>query len=53
MGACKVCAFEDFPTRSVEPDGRNIVKDYLKCRGWQQTAGNWRYIEVLRGYSSS
>ena len=43
------CAFEDFPTQSVEPDGRNIVEDYLKCRGWKQTAGNWRYIEALRG----
>src|SRR5689334_7141022 len=27
------CAFEDFLTRDCEPDGRNIVDDYLKRRG--------------------
>ena len=42
------CAFEDFLTQSVEPDGRNIVEDYLKRRGWKESAGNRRYIEALR-----
>ena len=30
------CAFEDFLTRALEPDGRNIVDDYLKRRGWKR-----------------
>ncbi|WP_201842647.1 hypothetical protein [Microvirga zambiensis] len=42
------CAFEDFLTQAVEPDGRNIVDDYLKRRGWKESAGNRRYIEALR-----
>jgi hypothetical protein len=42
------CAFEDFLTQSVEPDGRNIVEDYLKRRGWKESAGNRRYMEALR-----
>ena len=42
------CAFEDFLTQSLEPDGRNIVEDYLKRRGWKESAGNRRYIEGLR-----
>jgi len=42
------CAFEDFLTQAVEPDGRNIVEDYLKRRGWKESAGNRRYIEALR-----
>jgi hypothetical protein len=43
------CAFEDFLTHSLEPDGRNIVEDYLKRRGWKESAGNRRYMEALRG----
>lgn len=42
------CAFEDFLTQSLEPDGRNIVEDYLKRRGWKESAGNRRYMEALR-----
>jgi hypothetical protein len=42
------CAFEDFLTQAVEPDGRNIVEDYLKRRGWKESAGNRRYMEALR-----
>jgi len=42
------CAFEDFLTQAVEPDGRNMVDDYLKRRGWKESAGNRRYIEALR-----
>jgi hypothetical protein len=42
------CAFEDFLTHSVEPDGRNVVEDYLKRRGWKESAGNRRYMEALR-----
>jgi len=43
------CAFEDFLTRTLEPDGRNIVDDYLKRRGWKETAPNRRYMQALRG----
>jgi hypothetical protein len=42
------CAFEDFLTQSLEPDGRNIVEDYLKRRGWKESAGSRRYMEALR-----
>jgi hypothetical protein len=42
------CAFEDFLTQAIEPDGRNIVEDYLKRRGWKESAGNRRYMEALR-----
>ena len=41
--------FEDFLTQSLEPDGRNIVENYLKRRSWKESAGNRRYIEALRG----
>jgi hypothetical protein len=43
------CAFEDFLSQSLDPDGRNIVEDYLKRRGWKESAGNRRYMEALRG----
>ena len=43
------CAFEDFLTRTLEPDGRNIVDDYLKRRGWKEPVANKRYMQALRG----
>ena len=42
------CAFEDFLTRDCEPDGRNIVDDYLKRRGWKEPVANRRYMAALR-----
>ena len=33
------CAFEDFLTREYD-DNRNIVDDYLKRRGWKESATN-------------
>lgn len=42
------CAFEDFCT-TVWEDGSNIATDYLKRRGWKETAINRAYIEALRG----
>ena len=33
------CAFEDFLTKDVDGTG-NIVDDYLKRRGWKESAGN-------------
>ncbi|MGB7098570.1 MAG: hypothetical protein WBD95_07355 [Xanthobacteraceae bacterium] len=41
------CIFEDFLTRSLD-DGRNIVDDYLKRRGWKESASNKAYITALR-----
>ena len=42
------CAFEDLLTRDVEPDGRNLVEDYLKRRGWNETGPNKLYMRALR-----
>ncbi len=42
------CAFEDLLTREVEPDGRNLVEDYLKRRGWNEAGPNKLYMRVLR-----
>ena len=40
--------FEDFLSRSLPPDGRNIVEDYLKRRGWRETAPGRSYLKKLR-----
>ncbi|MDH3582434.1 MAG: hypothetical protein OEM91_17645, partial [Hyphomicrobiales bacterium] len=41
------CAFEDFLTKEVE-DAGNIVDDYLKRRGWKESAGNKAYMSGLK-----
>jgi hypothetical protein len=41
------CAFEDFLTRERN-DGRTIVDDYLKRRGWKEPVPARRYMEALR-----
>ncbi len=41
------CAFEDFLTEETE-DGSNIVDDYLKRRGWKESASNRAYMQALR-----
>ena len=41
------CAFEDCCTVTWE-DGSNLASDYLKRRGWKETAINRAYIEALR-----
>jgi hypothetical protein len=46
------CAFEDFLTREVEGAG-NIVDDYLKRRGWKETAMNKAYMAALRSSAMS
>ncbi|MBI2717197.1 MAG: hypothetical protein HYX36_00310 [Rhizobiales bacterium] len=40
------CAFEDFV--SSGPDDANIAVDYLKRRGWKESAGTRAYIDALR-----
>ncbi|WP_243907868.1 hypothetical protein [Methylobacterium sp. J-070] len=42
------CAFEDFLTRTVEPDDVNLVDAYLKRRSWKEPVANRRYMEALR-----
>ena len=41
------CVFEDFLARDLD-DGRNIVDDYLKRRGWKESASNKAYMTALR-----
>ncbi|MDE2133265.1 MAG: hypothetical protein KGJ49_01545 [Alphaproteobacteria bacterium] len=41
------CVFEDFLTRELE-DGSNVVDDYLKRRGWNESVPNKRYMMALR-----
>jgi len=41
------CAFEDFLTREGA-DGHNVVDDYLKRRGWKESASARAYISALR-----
>jgi hypothetical protein len=42
------CAFEDFLTRSVAPEGRNLVDTYLKRRGWNEGVRAKTYMKALR-----
>ena len=41
------CAFEDFLTQEID-HGSNIVDDYLKRRGWKESASNRAYMQALR-----
>jgi len=41
------CVFEDLLARDLD-DGRNIVDDYLKRRGWKESASNRAYMTALR-----
>ena len=47
MSTVWACAFEDLLTREFE-DGSNIVDEYLKRRGWKETAAFRAYIGALR-----
>lgn len=39
---------EDFATWPRRTDGQTVVDDYLKRRGWKETATNRRLLEALR-----
>jgi hypothetical protein len=39
---------EDFVTRTHDADGRNVVDDYLKRRGWKESVATKRYLQALR-----
>jgi hypothetical protein len=41
------CVFEDYCAWEGE-DGRNVVDDYLKRRGWKETVADRRYMAGLR-----
>jgi hypothetical protein len=41
------CIFEDFLTQDLD-DGRNIIDDYLKRRGWNESVSNKAYMAALR-----
>jgi hypothetical protein len=41
------CAFEDFLTHELD-NGRNVVDDYLKRRGWKENASTRAYMSALR-----
>ncbi len=48
FGIAFACAMEDFLSRSVGEDGRNIVDDYLKRRGWRESGAAKTYLRALR-----
>jgi hypothetical protein len=41
------CAFEDFLARPL-PDGRNMVDDYLRRRGYKESASAKAYMKAIR-----
>jgi hypothetical protein len=41
-------AFEDFLGRQFDPDGRNFVDEYLRRRGWNESAPTKTYMRGLR-----
>ncbi|MFB3082859.1 MAG: hypothetical protein ACE1Z4_05305 [Gammaproteobacteria bacterium] len=40
--------FEDFLSRRLPPDDKNIIDDYLKRRGWRDSVSGRRYLQKLR-----
>lgn len=40
--------FEDFLTRRLPPDDKNIIDDYLKRRSWRESVPARRYLQQLR-----
>ena len=47
------CALEDLMTHRFEPDGQNLVDDYLKRRGWNEAALTKVYLRALRDSAMS
>lgn len=47
MSTVWACAFEDFLTREFD-DGGNAIDDYLKRRGWKESASVRNYMAALR-----
>jgi len=42
------CVIDDFLTCDFEPDGENVVEDYLKRRGWKESVPARRYLQAMR-----
>lgn len=40
--------FEDFFSRRIPPDGKNIIDDYLQRRSWRESVSGRRYLQQLR-----
>lgn len=40
--------FEDFVSRDPASDGKNLIDDYLKRRGWRESVHGRRYLQQLR-----
>ena len=47
FGVAMGCAVDDLLTRS-DDEGRNVVDDYLRRRGWRENAPGRRYLQALR-----
>jgi hypothetical protein len=47
------CALEDLMSRSYDEEPHNLVDDYLKRRGWRETAQGRRYLQGLRDATMS
>jgi hypothetical protein len=52
MSTVWACAFEDFLTREFD-EGGNAIDDYLKRRGWKETASVRTYMAALRNSTMS
>ncbi len=52
MSTVWACAFEDFLTSEFE-DGANVVDEYLKRRGWKESASVRAYMAALRNSTMS
>ena len=52
MSTVWACAFEDFLTREFDGAG-NAIDDYLKRRGWKETASTRAYMAALKNSTMS
>jgi hypothetical protein len=52
MSTVWACAFEDFLTRKFD-DGENAIDDYLRRRGWKESASVRLYMAALRNSTMS
>jgi hypothetical protein len=52
MSTVWACAFEDFLTREFD-GGENAIDDYLKRRGWKESASVRTYMAALRNSTMS
>jgi hypothetical protein len=53
IGTLFGCALEDLMTRRFEPGDENVVDDYLKRRGWNETAPAKAYMRAVQQSAAS